>query len=171
MIVAGASEQTIAQGQPKPSELSSANNTTIASDAALALSTECNTRTAKVVSSGAVPATSLACAFANYLCAASGSVTAVHTHPLHIGVGLPQSSLAAPNALHREDLPSAVLDTPVSTPARASRTAPSHAKPAELCPCCTQRRLSWPAAQTPRPVRQYLPHGLPRLPTRASQRA
>ena len=59
-MIAGASEQTIAQGQPKSSELSSAMNTTIASDAVLALSTERSTRTAKVVSSGAVPATSLA---------------------------------------------------------------------------------------------------------------
>lgn len=57
---AGASEQTIAQGLPKPSELSSAMRTTFAPDAALALSTECDTRSTEIVSSGAVPATSLA---------------------------------------------------------------------------------------------------------------
>lgn len=60
MTAEGASEQTIAQGQPKPSELSSAINITIAPDAALALSTERTQHSAEVVSSGAVHATSLA---------------------------------------------------------------------------------------------------------------
>lgn len=135
----------------------------------------------EVVSGGAARATSLACAFAfaNYRCAASASVTAVHTSPRSAGTCVcrhPHS--LPPDAQHRDNVQRQASS--VQRPARqqlrlralaARSSAPSYAKPAASCPCRAQPRRSWPAATTSRPVRQYLPHGLPRRLTTASQRA
>lgn len=60
MAAEGASGQTMAQGQPKPSALAWAINTTTAPDAARALSTERTQHRAEFLSSGVVHATSLA---------------------------------------------------------------------------------------------------------------